>query len=145
KHMRKIFLASFSLALSCSIIAQTSYDPSAINKIKSEEESNSQVMDIAFHLTDVSGPRLTASPGFMTAANWAKNTLESWGLKATLEPWGDFGKGWQVEKSYLAMTKPYYTPLLAYPRAWTGSTGKKMLTGNIVLITATDSAGLMQY
>jgi carboxypeptidase Q len=143
--MRKIFLAGISLAFTSLIFAQTAYDPSAVEKIKNEEHNNSQVMDIAFHLTDVSGPRLTASPGFMNAANWAKTTLESWGLKATLEPWGDFGKGWQLEKCYIAMTKPYYTPLLAYPRAWTGSTGKKMLTGDIVLITATDSAGLMQY
>src|SRR6476619_387046 len=46
---------------------------------------------------------------------------------------------------YVAMTKPYYTPLIAYPKAWTSGTGKKMLTSDIILITATDSAGLMQY
>jgi hypothetical protein len=71
--------------------------------------------------------------------------MESWGLKASIEPWGDFGKGWQQERCYVAMTKPYYAPMIAYPRAWTGSTGKKMLTSDIVLITATDSAALLQY
>ena len=34
-------------------------------------------MDIAFHLTDVSGPRLTASPGFMKAVEWAKNIWQA--------------------------------------------------------------------
>ena len=64
-----------------------------INKIKEEGTKNSKVMDIAFHLTDVSGPRLTASPGFMRAANWAKEELTKMGLvNANLEPWGEFGK-----------------------------------------------------
>jgi carboxypeptidase Q len=143
-NMRKIVLLAFVQTVYFFVFAQTSYDPSAINKIKNEEQSNSKVMDIAFHLTDVSGPRLTASPGFMRAAEWAKNTLASWGLKnARLEPWGDFGKGWEQEKCYVAMTKPYYAPLIAYARAWTGSTNG-LVKSDIVLITATDSASLMQ-
>ncbi|MGZ3854575.1 MAG: hypothetical protein ACXVBX_17395, partial [Flavisolibacter sp.] len=142
--MRKIFLFALAQGFAILVFAQTN-NGLVIDKIKDEEQKNSQVMDIAFHLTDVSGPRLTSSPGFMRAAEWAKNTLASWGLKnATLEPWGDFGKGWQQEKCYVAMTKPYYAPLIAYARAWTGSTGKKMLTGDILLINATDSATLVQ-
>jgi len=97
--MRKIFLLAFAQGFSLILFAQTSYDASVVNKIKDEEQQRSQVMDIAFHLTDVSGPRLTASPGFMRAAEWARNTLAGWGLtNAKLEPWGDFGKGWQQEK-----------------------------------------------
>jgi carboxypeptidase Q len=142
--MRKIFLVCFAAGFALLLSAQTSYDASVINKIKDEEEKNSQVMDIAFHLTDVSGPRLTASPGFMRAADWAKTTLNGWGIKSGLEPWGEFGKGWEQERCYVAMKKPYYTPLLAFPRAWTGST-KGMVTSDIVLITATDSAGLSAY
>lgn len=143
--MRSILFLALIQGITISIFAQTTFDASVINKIKDEEQKNSQVMDIAFHLTDVSGPRLTASPGFMQAAEWAKNTLSSWGLtNAKLEPWGDFGKGWQQEKCYVAMTKPYYAPMIAYARAWTGGTGKKMLTGDIVLINANDSATLVQ-
>jgi hypothetical protein len=84
-------------------------------------------MYIAHHLTDVSGPRLTNSPGFFRAANWAKDEMTKWGLlNSHLEPWGEFGKGWQQKKCYVAMTSPYYQPLIAVPRAWTGST-KKLL------------------
>ncbi|MGZ3940225.1 MAG: hypothetical protein ACXVBK_15745, partial [Flavisolibacter sp.] len=91
--MRKIFLFALAQGFAILVFAQTN-NGLVIDKIKDEEQKNSQVMDIAFHLTDVSGPRLTSSPGFMRAAEWAKNTLASWGLKnATLEPWGDFGKG----------------------------------------------------
>jgi hypothetical protein len=144
----KQFLATlFSLVLISIISAQEKADMNAVNKIKDEGLKNSKVMDFAYHLTDVSGPRLTASPGYMRAANWAKDELTKMGLvNAQLEPWGDFGKGWQQEKCYIAMTVPYYQPLIAIPRAWTGSTpGKKLLKGEIVLIKAKDTVELMQY
>ena len=145
--MRKIILFSFLQASILFLAAQDTPDASVMSKIKQEGEQNSKVMDIAFHLTDVNGPRLTASPNFMNAANWAKNTLSSWGLvNAKLEPWGEFGRGWQQQRCYVAMTKPYYAPFIAIPRAWTGSTpGNKMINNGVVLIKAKDSAALMQY
>src|SRR3954471_125358 len=80
----------------------------ATAKIRTEGLNNSKVMDIAFHLTDASGPRLTNSPGFFRAANYAKQQLSQWGLSnAMLDPWGEFGKGWELQKSYIAMTVPY--------------------------------------
>jgi hypothetical protein len=83
-------------------------DMDIVNKIRKEGLENSKVMEIAMYLTDVSGPRLTASPGYMRAATWAKNKLSEWGLSnAALEPWGDFGKGWEQKKSYVANTAPY--------------------------------------
>ncbi|HLF46821.1 MAG TPA: M20/M25/M40 family metallo-hydrolase, partial [Chitinophagaceae bacterium] len=90
---------------------------------------------------------LTASPGYMRAANWAKNKLNEWGLvNANLEPWGEFGKGWEQQKCYIAMTAPYYSQLIAVPRAWTGSTpGKKSLKGEVILIKANDTLELMKY
>lgn len=122
-------------------------DMDMVNKISKEGLENSKVMEIAMYLTDVSGPRLTASPGYMRAANWAKNKLSEWGLtNANLEPWGEFGKGWQQEKCYVAMTAPYYNPIIAMSRAWTSSTpGKKSLKGEVVLIKAKDTVELMQY
>jgi carboxypeptidase Q len=116
-------------------------------KIREEGLKNSKVMDIAFHLTDVSGPRLTVSPGFKRAAEWAKNELTKMGLvNARLEPWGEFGKGWEQERCYIAMTAPYYQSFIAVPRAWTGSTpGKKMIEGDVILIKAKDTTALMEY
>lgn len=143
--MRKHLLFLLSFCLSGNILfAQT--DANATNKIRKEGLENSKVMDIAFHLTDVSGPRLTNSPGFFRAANWAKNEMIKMGLvNAALEPWGDFGKGWEQTRCYVAMTAPYYTPIIAIPRAWTGSTpGKKIMSSEVVLIKAKDSAELFQ-
>lgn len=144
--MRKLFLASSVLFFVSFVSAQQSSDADMIGKIKKEETDNSKVMDIAHHLTDVSGPRLTNSPGFFRAANWAKEEMTSWGLSnAQLEPWGEFGKGWQQEKCYVAMVAPYYQPLIAIPRAWTSGTGKKLLKGEVVLIKAQDTAAMAQY
>src|SRR3954469_14703236 len=106
------------------VFAQTEkIDQAVIEKIKKEGLENSKIMDIAFQLTDASGPRLTSSPGFMHAANYAKDQFTKWGLtNAMLDPWGDFGKSWELQKSYVAMTAPWYKSLEAYPKTWTGGT-----------------------
>jgi hypothetical protein len=49
--------------------------------------------------------------------------LKKWGIaNARLESWGEFGKSWQLDKSYIAMTAPYYRPLIAFPKTWTKGT-----------------------
>jgi hypothetical protein len=145
--MRKITV--FSVAVFCVFIlpAQDKADMQAVAKIKEQGLNQSKVMDYAHYLTDVIGPRLTASPGYRKAANWAKDELTRIGLvNAQVEPWGDFGKGWEQLKCYIAMTAPYYQPFIAMPKAWTGSTpGKKLLKGEIILVKAKDTVELMQY
>ena len=75
--MRK--LLSSLLFISIFIVANAQdekLDMDAIARIKKEGLENSKVMDIAFHLTDVSGSRLTNSPGFFRAANWARDEMK---------------------------------------------------------------------
>ncbi|HXD78361.1 MAG TPA: M20/M25/M40 family metallo-hydrolase [Puia sp.] len=148
--MRKHSLQSLSLVafllLSAGLQAQNEeIDMATIQKIRQEGLHDSHVMDIAFHLTDVSGDRLTASPGFMRAATWARQQLAQWGLEnARLDPWGEFGKGWELQKSYLAMTAPYYKPLIAFPKAWcAGTNGPR--SASVLVIEAKDSADLDKY
>ncbi|MGQ0740275.1 MAG: M20/M25/M40 family metallo-hydrolase [Bacteroidota bacterium] len=145
--MKRLLTILVSLFLIAVINAQEKADMAAVTRIKDEGLKNSKVMNFAFHLTDVSGSRLTGSPGYMRAATWAKEELTKIGLvNAELEPWGDFGKGWQQEKCYVAMTAPYYQSLIAVPRAWTGSTpGKKSIKGEVILIKAKDTVELLKY
>lgn len=145
--MKKLICFLLFSTLLIGVSAQEKVDADMMKKIRDEGMNDSKVMDIAFHLTDVSGPRLTNSPGFFRAANWAKDELTKMGLvNAALEPWGEFGKGWQQEKCYVAMTAPYYVPFIAVPRAWTGSTpGKKAVEEEVVMIKAKDTVELMQY
>ena len=139
--MKKIiFFSFFATCIFYLANAQEKIDQSMIMKIRDEGLNHSKVMDIAFQLTDVSGPRLTISPGFTRAANWAKEQLTGWGLEnATLEPWGEFGKGWELQKMYIAQTEPYYRPLIAFPKAWTSGTGGLKKAG-LILVDAEDSA-----
>lgn len=109
-HTKKCFmkrLIFFSLLIifsSTVLFAQEIVDTSIINKIRDEGLNRSQIRFIAHNITDVSGSRLTNSPGFRRAADWIVSTLKQWGLSdAKLESWGEFGYGWSVDKSYAAI------------------------------------------
>ncbi len=98
-------------------------DFDAIYRIKDEAVNRSQVMETLSYLTDVHGPRLTNSPNMRSAAAWAKQRLESYGLaNVALEAWGPFGRGWVNERMVAQMTAPQAFPLLAFPKAWTPGT-----------------------
>jgi hypothetical protein len=144
--MKKIFcLILASITVHGLLKAQENIDNTMMQKIIHEAFDNSHVMNIAFNLTDSSGPRLTGSSGFMRAANYAKQQLAQWGLvNVTLDEWGDFGKSWELEKSYVGMTAPYYRPINAYPKAWCRGT-KGLQNADVLLISSKDSAGLDAY
>ena len=127
------------------LTAMAQLDPATIQKIRTEGLEKSQVMDIAFNLTDKSGNRLANSEGYTRAANYAKDVLTKNGAtNAVIAPWGEFGKGWDLEKMYFAITAPYYKPLLAWPKAWTAGTGG-LKNATVIVVDAKDSIALMAY
>ncbi|GEO08501.1 M28 family metallopeptidase [Segetibacter aerophilus] len=146
--MKRFTPLCFVLALSAPLFLSAQdekIDLNAIQKIRQEEAQRSKVMDIAFHLTDVNGPRLTVSPGFTKAANYAIQQLKSWGLTdATLDPWGEFGKGWELQRSYVAMSAPYYKSVIALPKAWCSGTNG-LQNAEVIVVSAKDSASLDVY
>jgi hypothetical protein len=94
-----------------------------IEKIKNEGMKNSKVMETLAYLSDVIGPRLTASPGMKRANDWTRDTLAKWGMRnAHLEPWGPFGRGWSLKKFYAMVDGPTAFPMIAYPKAWSPGT-----------------------
>lgn len=144
--MRRFLTILITICMAAPAFAQKDVpDAAMVQKIREEGLNNSQVMDIVFYLTEVSGSRLNNSPGYKRAANWAKNKLSEWGLaNSKLEPWGDWGKGWDLEKSYVAMTAPYYKPIIAFPKTWTtGTNGPK--NAEIIIVSAKDSVELATY
>lgn len=119
--MKKLLVAILVCTCVASGIAQTEkIDTAMVSRIKKEGFDNSQVMSILSMLTDVNGPRLTNSPGYKKAADYAKTTMQSWGLQnVAYDNWGEeFGTGWQVKKFTLQATAPVYSPIIAYPKAW---------------------------
>ena len=120
-------------------------DMHTIMRIKTEEFNNSKILNTLFELTDVNGPRLTGSTGMKNAELWAKNKCTEWGLSnVAIEPWGGFGKGWEINKSYLAMTVPYYQPLIACPKAWTPGTNG-LVNGSAVLVKIDSVQDMAKY
>jgi len=123
--LRKLSLTVLGLA---SIVAALPASDEPIDhamnaRIIQEEHANSQVMRTLHYLTDVYGPRLTGSPGYKEAADWAVKQMTEWGLaNAHLEPW-DFGHpGWANERHSAFVTAPVQDTLVSEVLAWTPST-----------------------
>jgi len=112
--------------------AEEPVDLAVVHRIKEEAFRGSKVMDTLFHLTDLNGPRLTASPGQKAAADWTVKRLEKWGVGgAAIEPWGTFGRGWSLTRFSIDLREPTYAPLVGFPKAWTTGTRGKV-TGEVV-------------
>lgn len=110
------------------------------------------IMETMYNLTDRYGPRLTNSPQYRAAGDWAVSQLKEWGLSNVhLEPFSTVppppppannadgenangapggGRGpargpipsWQMTSYYGAMVEPSYMPIIGYPQAWSGGT-----------------------
>jgi carboxypeptidase Q len=116
-----------------------------IVRIRDEGLNRSQVMQTLSYLSDVIGPRLTASPNMKRANNWTRETLEKWGMQnAHLESWGPFGRGWSLKRFSAQVTEPQDIPLIAYPKAWSPAT-KGAVTGKVVYLDAKNEADLEKY
>lgn len=120
---RALALPFLATALVASLSGQEVLDTALMGKIREEGLKRSQVPQALHQLCDVHGPRLTASPTFLSAARWATQQMTAWGLeKAALEPW-DFGHpGWTNEHSSVHALAPFRSPLHVEVVAWTPST-----------------------
>ena len=120
-------------------------DTSALGRITTEGMEHSKVMELMSWMTDVQGPRLTGSPRYKKAAEWARKTLTEMGLSnSRLEGWGPFGKGWELERHSAHMIAPYAFPVISFPKAWSpGSGGKKQ--GDVVYLNVETDSALQTY
>jgi carboxypeptidase Q len=115
-----------------------------IARIREEGLKHSQVMETLSYLSDVIGPRLTASPNLKRANEWTRDQLTKWGLQnAHLESWGPFGRGWVLKDFSAVVIEPQTIPLIAYPKAW--SPGVNLPATEVVYLDAKDNAGLAKF
>lgn len=116
-----------------------------IERIKDEGMNHSQVMQTLSYLTDVIGPRLTASPSMKRANDWTRDQMTQWGLQnAHLEAWGPFGRGWTLKRFSAQVTEPQSIPLIAYPKAWSPGIASP-LTAEVVYVDALTEADLEKF
>ena len=150
-----LLTAFFTAAHPGSVFAQTpahaaqtsSVDAAVIARIRDEGLNRSQVMKTLSYLTDVIGPRLTASPGLKRANEWTRDTMTGWGMRnGRLEAWGPFGRGWTLKRFSAQVVAPQTFPLIAYPKAWSPGTPRGgTVTGPVVYVDAENAAGLEKW
>ena len=117
----------------------TEYIEQAAQTLREIGLKESQVMETAWWLTDVYGPRLTGSPMLDSAASWAMQQLKDWGLQNVhTEAWGPFGRGWSLEHFSMQVTAPVAFPIIAYPKAWSPSIEGQVTAEVVYLDASTD-------
>ncbi len=127
------------------LLAEEKVDLSVVNRIKAEAFSDSKVMDTMFYLTDVYGPRLTNSPNYKAAGDWAVKRLQEYGLvNVKEEKWGPFGRGWANKYYEAHMVEPQPSPLIGVPLAWTQGTDGSV-TGEPIIATIRTEADMDKY
>jgi hypothetical protein len=131
------------LLLVLPVSAEEPVDLDAVTKIRNQGFRNSQVMDLAWHLTEGVGPRLTGSPQELEAHRWAEAKFEEWGFQSWLEAY-DFGRSWMVERARVRMLEPYVQPLEALPEAWSPGT-EGPVRGRVVRATLKSLEDLEQW
>src|SRR5260370_41688804 len=100
-------------------------DRPTLDRIRGEAIDRSQAAEYAIYLSDVFGPRLTGSPNFRAAGDWAMKTLRGIGLQDVhQEPLGEIefadglpwsGRGWSFTPCSLRMIEPQEFQLAAVP------------------------------
>ncbi|HTV10203.1 MAG TPA: M20/M25/M40 family metallo-hydrolase [Candidatus Aquilonibacter sp.] len=131
-------MRSFTLLVVLSITAVTdataqSQDPSAVVRIRNEAQQHSQIMENAFYLADVYGPRFTGSPNLTAAGNWLIERMKSYGLQDVhsenvdrpIDVGGGLkwsGRGWAFDRFSAEMLKPTYQALIGEPAMFSPST-----------------------
>lgn len=133
------------LIWSSQVWAQEKVDLEMMYRIKSEGIGNSQIQNLSFHLTDYLGPRLSGSTNLRNARAWSMEKFQEWGLSnVTVDSYGEFGRGWNVKKSYIAMKEPYYAQIIGYPKAWTNGTNG-LVDAEVMLLEITSEADFDKY
>ena len=124
--------------------AEEPVDLAMMTRIRDEGLHHSQVMDTAFHLTDVIGPRLTGSPQLKEANDWTRQRFADWGLaNAHLEGYR-FGRGWTFSSCQVRMVAPRVAPLYALPKAWSPGTNGP-IRGPVMRVKVETEKDLEQY
>jgi carboxypeptidase Q len=142
---RSVIVAVLALLFVIQVAAQEKVDLQVVQRIRKEGLENSKITDLLIYLCDVYGPRLAESPQYRKAGEWAVGKLKEIGLiNAKMEPYGTYGRGWELQKFYAAMTAPQYMPFIAYPKAWTPGTNG-VIKGNPVLLDVKKIADLDKY
>ena len=129
-------LSALALLALCAAPARTQepVDEKAVQILRAHGLEHSKVMELLSWICDVHGPRLTGSPNLRRAQQWAVDTFAEFGVTmAKLEPWGPFGRGWQLDHFSMTVVGDNPWPVLAWPKAWSPSLPGRVVA-DVVLV-----------
>lgn len=121
-------------------------DTALLHQMRSEGLDRAQVVPLFDQFVTVIGPRLTGTPEYKRAADFARDKLAAWGLSnAKLESW-EFGRGWALDRLVVELVEPRYMPLIAYAEGWAASTPGEIVARPIFVgdKTAQDLAAMRE-
>jgi hypothetical protein len=127
-------LALLATALTQKLRAQEPVDWETVARIRDEAFGNSHVAEYAAYLSDVIGPRITASPAMRKAQEWTMARMGAMGLSSIeKEPWGEHAVGWDLERVSVHMLEPDYQMVFAYPLAFTPGTDGPVIDRAVIV------------
>lgn len=147
KHQKSLFIASLLILAGMQIVsAQVCQSEEMAFKVKQEAFSNSQIRELSEFMTDLLGSRLEGSQMKLRAEKLVEGKLAEYGLSnARIEFATEFTRGgWDVEKTYAAMTSPYYCAFSVNPKAWSGSTDG-LVKAECIIFDAQTAEDLEKY
>ena len=133
-----------ALAAIVSLSAQSPVDLGTVSRIKQEALSSSQAMELVVWMSDVYGPRVTGTPNFTRASEWAMKRFTEWGLSNVHQERFAFGQGWRVERFSAHIIAPEPQPIIGFPRTFSPSTGGAV-TGDVVRVDIRSEADFAKY
>ncbi len=130
---RFLLTASVLGGVAAPVAAQTfpTNDP-VLRKIWDEGMTDrSQVASLAQVLMDSIGPRLTGSPGHLSAIDWVASKYQQWGIPVRKENFGTW-RGWTRGYTHIDLIAPRVRSLEGLILAWSPGT-KGPVEGDVVL------------
>ncbi len=107
--------------LYCTSTGQT--DKTVLKSLTDHADSTSSIRNSLMYLSDVYGPRLMGTPQYYEAVLWAEKELKAWGIdKVELQSFDNNQVGWSIEDFSIQISEPTFSPLHAYPLAFSKST-----------------------
>lgn len=143
--MKRALILSASLTCLAAITAaQSAIDLTTVGAIRQEALQRSQIMDHIWWLSEVHGPRVTGTPAFSAASDWAMRRMTEWGLANVHQERFAFGQGWVIERFSASLIDPQPQVLIGAPRGWSPSTNGPV-TADVVHVKVASEADLVKY
>ncbi len=114
-------------------------------KVLETAKKDSEIMANLTHLSDVIGPRLTASAALKNANQWTAEKMKGYGLtNVALEPW-EIPAGWERGTGTARIIEPDNGRSISLAAAgWTPGT-KGKIEADVVVVTARNTKDLEKY